>query len=123
MEHRIPTCLFVDLQAYKSQVKYPISTTSLSGLELCFDTAGVTSPSFPMMEIHLNGAQLSLLTENTFVIIKGDKDMSCLAMIPNSYPGALEVSILGNIQQQDFDIVYDFEDMVIRFSPVDCARL
>ena len=93
----------------------------MTGLELCFDTAGAKSPSFPTMKIHLDGAQLSLPTPNTFISL--EENITCLAMLQNQDQENMQVSVLGNVQQQDYDIVYDLKNMKIGFAPADCASV
>lgn len=95
-----------------------ISTAFETGLvPLCFDTTGVSCPTFPTMEIHLDGAHLRLPTNNTFVTL--GENITCLAFAPTVFPFA----IIGNIQQQNFDIVYDLENGRIGFTPADCANM
>nr|PNR57271.1 hypothetical protein PHYPA_004265 [Physcomitrium patens] len=103
--------------AYTSQVRYP-TTTSATGLDLCFNTRGTGSPVFPAMTIHLDGVHLELPTANTFISL--ETNIICLA-----FASALDfpIAIFGNIQQQNFDIVYDLDNMRIGFAPADCASL
>lgn len=70
------------------------------------------------MEIHLDGAHLRLPTSNTFVSV--EENITCLAFVSaEEFP----IAILGNIQQQNFDIVYDLENKRIGFTPADCASM
>ncbi|KAG0591147.1 hypothetical protein KC19_1G153600 [Ceratodon purpureus] len=106
--------------AYKSQVKYPVTTSSVTQLQLCFDTAGVSSPTFPTLEIHLDGANLSLPTQNVFVTL--EENITCLAVMPN-FESDFQTSVIGNIAQQNYDIVYDSKNMKMGFSPTNCASV
>jgi len=70
------------------------------------------------MEIHLDGAHLRLPQSNTFVTV--EENITCLAFVSaEGFPFA----IIGNIQQQNFDIVYDLKNKRIGFQPADCARM
>jgi len=70
------------------------------------------------MEIHLDGAHLRLPTGNTFLTF--EENITCLAFMS---AGDFPLAILGNIQQQNFDIVYDLENKRIGFKPADCASM
>lgn len=117
MIHGMTRFLNLSLQAYKSQVKYPLKRDSETGLPLCFDTTGVSSPTFPTMKIHLDGAHLRLPMNNTF--FSGENEM-CLIFVPaNDFP----FGILGNFLQHNFDVVYDLQNKRLGFTPTDCATI
>lgn len=103
----------VMLQAYKAQVTYP-TTTSSSGLSTCFNTSKDTSPTFPTLTIHLDGVDLALPLANTFVLMEANT--MCLAVESTSQ----FLAIFGNIQQQNYHIVYDAQNKQIGFAPLDC---
>ena len=52
--------------------------------------------------------------------VEGKKGLLCLAMLSSN--SLWKLSILGNIQQQNYYVGYDLETQVVSFSPVDCAN-
>ncbi|RVW93657.1 hypothetical protein CK203_028843 [Vitis vinifera] len=68
-------------------------------------------PVFPM-------AKQKQTRQTTYV--EGKKGLWCLAMLSSN--SLWKVSILGNIQQQNYYVGYDLEAQVVSFSPVDCAN-
>lgn len=68
------------------------------------------------MTIHLKGAHLRLPTTNTFI---SAENVSCLAFVSYFAP----FGVIGNLVQQNFDIVYDLKNKRIGFLPADCASM
>lgn len=68
------------------------------------------------MTIHLKGAHLRLPTTNTFIVAE---NFTCLAFVSSFAP----FGAIGNLVQQNFDIVYDLKNKRIGFSPADCASM
>ncbi|GAB4827851.1 hypothetical protein Ancab_034735 [Ancistrocladus abbreviatus] len=102
-------------QAFTSQTNLPAYTGPSVGFDCCFqlpsDTSNVQVPSIVM---HFNGADVSLPTQNYFIEVS--QGVVCLAMI-----GAQDMSIYGNIQQQNFEILYDVSNNVLSFTPTQCG--
>ena len=84
--------------------------------ELCFAANANDMETFPDVTVHLDGAELILNVESTFVKIEDD-GIICLALLRSGSP----VSILGNFQLQNYHVGYDLEAQVVSFAPVNCA--
>ncbi|GAB4827854.1 hypothetical protein Ancab_034738 [Ancistrocladus abbreviatus] len=102
-------------QAFTSQTNLPAYTGPSVGFDCCFqlpsDTSNMQVPSIVM---HFNGADISLPAENCF--IKVSPEVACLAI-----GGAQGTSVYGNIQQQNFEILYDLSNNVLSFTPTQCG--
>ncbi|GAB4827862.1 hypothetical protein Ancab_034746 [Ancistrocladus abbreviatus] len=102
-------------QAFTSQANLPPYTGPSVGFDSCFqlpsDTSNVQVPSIVM---HFNGADVSLPTENYFIEV--NRGVACLAI-----EGEQGMSIYGNIQQQNFEILYDLSNNVLSFTPTQCG--
>ncbi|KAG6557535.1 hypothetical protein Mapa_000809 [Marchantia paleacea] len=99
-------------------IKYPQVDGSPIGLDLCYDLSGVSNPTFPSVTLQFQGVDLTLPANNLFLQVD-DHGTSCLAFL-----GTSDLTIVGNIQQQNFYVLYDVANERVGFSPVDsCANL
>ncbi|BBN02824.1 aspartyl protease family protein [Marchantia polymorpha subsp. ruderalis] len=106
------------LAALRSAVQYPQADGSQIGLDLCFDLAGVDSPSLPPVTLQFQGLDLVLPPNNVFLQVD-DAGTVCLA-----FAGTSDFTIVGNIQQQNHYFLYDLENERVGIAPVDsCANL
>ncbi|CAN1309377.1 Aspartic proteinase CDR1 [Linum perenne] len=69
----------------------------------------------PPVTVHFQGADLAMTSDNIFIHVS-DKIM-CLAFYAND-----ELSIYGNVAQQNFLIGYDLQKHTISFKPTDCSK-
>jgi len=84
--------------------------------DTCFDLSGKTEVKVPTVVLHFRGADLSLPATNYLIPVDTDGSF-CFA-----FAGTLSgLSILGNIQQQGFRVVYDLAGSRIGFAPRGCA--
>ncbi|KAI8569290.1 hypothetical protein RHMOL_Rhmol02G0267500 [Rhododendron molle] len=107
------------LEEFISQVKLPlVEAVNYTGLELCFklpfDPSRVEIPS---LVFHFTDAVLDLPTEN-YMITDSSLGAMCLAMDRSSDTS----SIIGNIQQQNFLVVYDIYKETLSFLPTECDK-
>ncbi|PIM97292.1 Aspartyl protease [Handroanthus impetiginosus] len=88
-------------------------------LDACFiGSLGEISPLVPPVQIVFQGgAELNLAAKN--VIIEVEKGTTCLSFADNS--NLKDVSIIGNQQQQTFEVVYDLASSRIGFAAGGCA--
>ncbi|GAB4855749.1 hypothetical protein Ancab_024393 [Ancistrocladus abbreviatus] len=100
-----------------SQINLPEADDSTSGLDLCFKPpSSDASILVPNLIFHFDGADLSLQSDNYLV---GDANQNlCLAM-----DSSFGMSIFGNIQQQNFLVLYDLEKEKLSFIPTKCSEL
>ncbi|KAI5349583.1 hypothetical protein L3X38_002471 [Prunus dulcis] len=83
--------------------------------ELCFEGSFEDLDSAaPDLKFIFDGAEVILMKQTTY--IEAEKGLWCLAMVRSNE----ELSILGNMQQQNYFVGYDLEQEV-SFAPVDCA--
>jgi hypothetical protein len=98
----------------------------VSGLNLCFDFTGVKTVPFPEVVFQFKGgAKMKLPVENYFSLV-GEGDVACLTVITDGV-AAPERSggpaiILGNYQQQNFNVEYDLENDRFGFGPQSCQK-
>ncbi|CAM6087897.1 unnamed protein product [Calypogeia fissa] len=106
-------------QAFQSQMPYPQVSGSPAGLDLCFDVSGAGSSSVrvPTLTFHFDQADIDLPSENYFVTVDQDGTL-CLAMA-----GSYGFTIYGNIQQQNYQMLYDRVEGRVGFKQMQCDTL
>ncbi|XP_057865410.1 aspartic proteinase nepenthesin-1-like [Cryptomeria japonica] len=103
-------------EAIKAAIDLTPTDGSSVGLDLCYQTSGqVTLPSLTFN--FKGGVNYELPPENFFIQISNN--LLCLAMKGTSG----KVSIFGNIQQQNFQILYDNAQNTLSFKPTECDSL
>ncbi|CAM6110099.1 unnamed protein product [Calypogeia fissa] len=109
----------VVIQAFQSQMQYSQVSGSASGLDLCFDVSGAPSSgvTVPTLSFHFDQADIDLPAENYFVMVDNQGTL-CLAMA-----GSYGFSIYGNIQQQNFQILFDRSGGRVGFKQMQCDTL
>ncbi|OAY63343.1 Aspartic proteinase nepenthesin-2 [Ananas comosus] len=105
-------------QAVIDLVTLPRVNGTFDALDLCFvlPSSGQL-PDMPDMTLHFDGADMRLQKEN-YMIVVPESGLICLAMI-----ASLTLSILGNYQQQNMQILYDLESSTLSFEPAQCDVL
>ncbi|KAL6982113.1 Aspartyl protease protein 2 [Sarracenia purpurea var. burkii] len=83
--------------------------------DTCFDLSGKTVVKVPTVVLHFTGANVSLPASN-YLIPVDSKGSFCFAFAGTTSG----LSIIGNIQQQGFRVVYDLADSRIGFAPRGC---
>ncbi|RYR44833.1 hypothetical protein Ahy_A08g041108 isoform A [Arachis hypogaea] len=84
--------------------------------DTCFDFSGMTQVKVPTVVLHFRGADVSLPAGN-YLIPVDDKGTYCFA-----FAGTMSgLSIIGNIQQQGFRVVFDLAGSRVGFAPRGCA--
>uniref|UniRef100_A0A1J3CNV0 Aspartic proteinase nepenthesin-2 n=1 Tax=Noccaea caerulescens TaxID=107243 RepID=A0A1J3CNV0_NOCCA len=103
---------------FSSRMSLPVDDSGSTGLDLCFtlpDTA--KKIAVPKLIFHFKGADLELPGEN-YMVADSSTGVLCLAM--GSSNG---MSIFGNVQQQNFNVLHDLEKDTVSFVPTECAKL
>ncbi|KAG6541984.1 hypothetical protein Mapa_016621 [Marchantia paleacea] len=103
------------VRAFRSAVSLPTAVSD-SGFDLCFESRGRDLAKFPTLTFHLREVDLHLPLEN--YIVEAETDTLCLAIHRSSRSG---FSIIGNIQQQNYHIIYDLENEQIGFKLTVCG--
>ncbi|KAB5527208.1 hypothetical protein DKX38_021055 [Salix brachista] len=84
--------------------------------DTCFDLSGKTEVKVPTVVLHFRGADVSLPASN-YLIPVDNSGSFCFA-----FAGTMSgLSIIGNIQQQGFRVVYDLAASRVGFAPRGCA--
>uniref|UniRef100_A0A803NV94 Peptidase A1 domain-containing protein n=1 Tax=Cannabis sativa TaxID=3483 RepID=A0A803NV94_CANSA len=84
--------------------------------DTCFDLSGKSEVKVPTVVLHFRGADVSLPAAN-YLIPVDSSGTFCFA-----FAGTMGgLSIIGNIQQQGFRVVYDLAGSRVGFSPRGCA--
>ena len=105
------------LDLFRSKISLIPIQHSRTGLDLCY--AG--SPSnLPSLIFHFRGgADMVLPIANYFIAV--EDNLVCLALAASKEPN--DISIIGNIQQQNFHILYDLQEQRLSFVPAVCDSL
>ncbi|CAI0474261.1 unnamed protein product [Linum tenue] len=99
-------------EAFKARVGLPADESRSTGLSLCFVTEGNSAIRVPSLVLHFEGADVELPKENYMVEIPG---RACLGILGNT-----ALSILGNVQQQNFVVLHDLVEGTVSFLPSKC---
>ncbi|CAL5400873.1 unnamed protein product [Camellia sinensis] len=84
--------------------------------DTCFDLSGKTEVKVPTVVMHFVGTDVSLPASNYLIPVDSSGSF-CFA-----FAGTMNgLSIIGNIQQQGFRVVYDLAGSRIGFAPRGCA--
>ncbi|XP_057821978.1 aspartic proteinase nepenthesin-1 [Cryptomeria japonica] len=104
-----------------SLIKLATVDGSQFGLDLCYKIRSV-KPSlaqFPKLTFHFKGADYVLPPENYMISADSSSKLLCLAMMPSGDG----ISIFGNVQQQNNQILYDLGKNMLSFSPALCDSI
>ncbi|XP_057865417.1 aspartic proteinase nepenthesin-1 [Cryptomeria japonica] len=103
-------------EAIQSAIDLTPTDGSSVDLDLCYQTSGqVTLPT--LIFNFKGGVDFVLPADNLF--IRPSDNLLCLAMLGTSR----KLSIFGNVQQQNFQILYDNAQNTLSFEPTKCDSL
>ncbi|KAH9317935.1 hypothetical protein KI387_019704 [Taxus chinensis] len=104
--------------AIQSAIDLTPADGSSVGLDLCYQTSGKVS--LPSLTFNFKGGvDYELPADNFFIQVSSD--LLCLAMLGE--PSGNIPSIFGNIQQQNFHILYNDAQNTLSFKPTKCDSL
>ncbi|KAL0373828.1 UNVERIFIED_CONTAM: Aspartyl protease family protein 2 [Sesamum radiatum] len=90
--------------------------TDFSLFDTCFDLSGKTEVKVPTVVLHFEGADVSLPASNYLIPVDSEGKF-CFA-----FAGTMSgLSIIGNIQQQGFRVVFDMASNRVGFAARGCA--
>ncbi|KAH7516591.1 hypothetical protein FEM48_Zijuj10G0151400 [Ziziphus jujuba var. spinosa] len=108
----------VVLAAFRRRVKIPSAAELTPGFDLCLNVSGVSRPSLPRLSFKLVGNSVFAPPPRNYFIDTAD-GVKCLAIQPvNSGEG---ISVIGNLMQQGFLLVFDKDKLRLGFSRRGCA--
>ncbi|KAL1541233.1 Aspartyl protease protein 2 [Salvia divinorum] len=90
--------------------------SEFSLFDTCFDLSGKTEVKVPTVVLHFEGADVSLPASNYLVPVDSDGKF-CFAFAGTN----TGLSIIGNIQQQSFRVVFDLAAYRVGFAPRGCV--
>ncbi|KAE8694112.1 hypothetical protein F3Y22_tig00110788pilonHSYRG00458 [Hibiscus syriacus] len=100
------------------KMKLPLDNLGGTGLDLCLTLpSGVTEVKVPKLVFHFEGADLDLPAEN-YMISDTESALICLAMGRSN-----DISIFGNIQQQNTMVLHDLKQNTVSFAQTQCHKL
>ncbi|XAR52809.1 Nepenthesin [Bertholletia excelsa] len=107
-------------EAFTKKVKsYPI-VKDIRLLDPCYNMSGVEKLDFPSFGIQFaDGAVWNFPVDNYFIWLEPGEVM-CLAILRTPLS---DMSIIGNFQQQNFQVLYDTENSRLGFAPANCAEV
>ncbi|CAM6089609.1 unnamed protein product [Calypogeia fissa] len=101
--------------AISGLITYPF-TTGYTDFDLCYNIAGVTSPVFPKVVFQFANLDVPMPSDNVFLLVDTAGTDYCMFIV-DAGPG---LSIFGNVQQQNFNVVYDLVNARVGFTPTKC---
>ncbi|XP_050237614.1 aspartyl protease family protein 2-like [Mercurialis annua] len=102
--------------AFRSGASTLKKAPEFSLFDTCFDLSGKTEVKVPTVVLHYRGADVSLPASNYLIPVDSNGSF-CFA-----FAGTMSgLSIIGNIQQQGFRVVYDLAGSRVGFAPRGCA--
>ncbi|CAH8266588.1 unnamed protein product [Arabidopsis lyrata] len=105
-------------EEFTSRMSLPVDDSGSTGLDLCFKLPNAAKNiAVPKLIFHFKGADLELPGEN-YMVADSSTGVLCLAM--GSSNG---MSIFGNVQQQNFNVLHDLEKETVTFVPTECGKL
>lgn len=124
MEHEIFDLVAKEFDKKLSNFTRAKKVEGESELSLCFDFSGVKTVPFPELVFQFKGgAKMKLPVENYFKLVG---EVGCLTVITDrvSAPGRRSgpAIILGNYQQQNFNVEFDLENDRFGFGPQMCEK-
>lgn len=105
-------------KAFISQMKLPVADGSSTGLDLCFSVPSDNSAvEVPKLIFHFKGADLDLPPDN-YMIHDSATGLLCVMIMETK-----GTSIFGNMQQKNMQVLYDLENEMLSFAPVQCNQM
>ncbi|OAE19737.1 hypothetical protein AXG93_2958s1120 [Marchantia polymorpha subsp. ruderalis] len=103
----------------ETRVKYSRTSSQVSGLDLCFDVGNDRDPDLPGLTLIFQDQSWDLPKVNVFVPVDELAQIWCLAVIPTNQG----IQIIGNLQQQNFQMIYDQPNARIGWIPSNCESI
>ncbi|BBN08491.1 hypothetical protein MPTK1_4g12020 [Marchantia polymorpha subsp. ruderalis] len=97
-----------------------VNLQDLTGLEVCYNITTEQIVHIPNMVFNFEAADFDLPFDNIMIqfTTTGTDTVMCLALLETT-----GLSIFGNIQQQNFQVLYDEDNLQIGWVPADCKSL
>ena len=114
---RLQTAAYAALRdAFRAGTKQLAATAGFSLFDTCFDLTGMASVDVPTVTLHFQwGADMRLPASN-YLLPVDSSNTYCFAFAATTGP-----SIIGNVQQQGFRVIYDNARHQIGFLSGQCS--
>ncbi|XP_042515183.1 aspartyl protease family protein At5g10770-like [Macadamia integrifolia] len=99
--------------------KYPTAPPPYSLFDTCYDLSGYNTVDLPTIVLHFGGGS-ELNVDQSGILFGENSSLFCLAFAGNL--DDTTVAILGNTQQQTFEVVYDVAGGKLGFSAGACGK-
>ncbi|KAJ4978667.1 hypothetical protein NE237_009447 [Protea cynaroides] len=115
---RLPPAAYSKLRSAfrQAMTKYTLAPP-YSILDTCYNLSGYTNVSVPTIVLYFGGGT-DLNVDQSGILVQASSTKYCLAFAGNS--AATDVGILGNKQQQTFEVVYNVEGGKLGFGAGAC---
>ncbi|XXG80261.1 hypothetical protein AAC387_Pa09g1175 [Persea americana] len=117
---RLPPSAYTALRSAFRQAmsKYP-SSPAVSILDTCYDFSGFSTVTVPKIAMQFRGGANIDIDSSGILVGVGGPSKACLAFAGNSAAG--DVTIIGNKQQQTFEVIYDVGKARVGFGAGGCS--
>lgn len=115
---RLTSSAYVALRnAFRVGTGYLKRAPEFELFDTCYNLAGFRELKVPTVVFHFRGADMALPPGNLLIPVDSNNRTFCFAFAGT----ANGLSIIGNIQQQGFQVVYDLAGSRVGFAPQGCA--
>jgi hypothetical protein len=108
-----------EMQSYEETLR--------GGMDLCYNLTGVLNPVLPSAVLHFaESANYSCSAENLFMYMDEGETILCLAMLSrDTYTdsGFSSYNIIGNVMQQNHQLIFDKGRSRLGFTSTNCASV
>ncbi|KAL3691270.1 hypothetical protein R1sor_004921 [Riccia sorocarpa] len=111
------------ISAFNNEIQYNlVNLVDVTGLDLCYSVPSFDNLVIPRITFNFEAADFDLAVENIMQKITDDSgnNFICVAITESDAGGT---TIIGNWQQQNFQVLYDLDNNVIGWAPKDCSSV
>ncbi|KAL3622250.1 hypothetical protein CASFOL_033661 [Castilleja foliolosa] len=105
-------------EAFTNSTNLTVITTDYTEFDTCYSFSGLKEITVPSVVLHLDGVDMDLPWDNYLLNMDG-LGTFCFGFVEQE--GG--VSIIGNMQQQGFQVSYDWDNNLIGFTPNACPPM
>ncbi|KAL2622693.1 hypothetical protein R1flu_002898 [Riccia fluitans] len=109
--------------AFNDSIEYTsVDLLDFTGFDLCYSVPSFDNLSVPRLTFNFDGADFDLPFDNIVQKVTDDSSNNfiCLAFAESPIDS---FSVIGNWQQQNFQVLYDLDNASIGWVAADCSRL
>ncbi|XP_024532270.1 aspartyl protease family protein 2 [Selaginella moellendorffii] len=115
---RLPTYAYTVMRdAFRSATQKLPRAADFSLFDTCYDFSALTSVTIPTVSFHFEGGASVQLPPSNYLVPVDTSGTFCFAFSKTS----LDLSIIGNIQQQTMRVAIDLDSSRVGFAPRQCT--